>query len=140
MTESPTQWPDPFQPPAQASAAPPAPQAPPPTYPAYQTPPNPYGAGYAGAPYPVARPTNGLAVTSLILSLVGLVTCMAIPLSTIGAILGHVALKQVRETGQDGETYAKVGVIIGWVATGLVLLGVVGIFVWAFAIAATAPV
>ncbi|MBX6748499.1 MAG: DUF4190 domain-containing protein [Micromonosporaceae bacterium] len=134
MTESPTQWPDPYQPPAQSSTPPAAP----PTYPAYQTPPSPYGAtGYPGA-YPVSRPTNGLALTSMILSLVGLVTCLAIPVSTVGAILGHIGLKQIRETGQDGETYAKVGIIVGWIATGLVLLGVLGFVLYIFVIAAAA--
>jgi hypothetical protein len=138
MTESSTQWPDPYQPPAQSST-PPAPQPPPPTYPAYQTPPNPYVAtGYPGAPYAVSRPTNGLALASMILSLVGLVTCLAIPVSTVGAILGHVGLKQIRESGQDGETYAKVGIIIGWIATGLVVVGGLGAFLWVFLIAASA--
>lgn len=135
MTESPSQWPDPYQPPAQSSATPPAPQ----TYPAYQTPPNPYGAAaYPGAPYAVSRPTNGLAITSMILSLVGLVTCLAIPVSTVGAILGHISLKQVRETGQDGETYAKVGIIVGWIATGLVVIGGLGFFLYIALLAAAA--
>jgi hypothetical protein len=133
MSDSPGQWPDPYQQPAAPSSSQPAP----PTYPAYQTPSTPYGSapGY-GAPYPVARPTNGLALASMIVSLAGIISCIGFP---VGAILGHVALKQVRENNQEGETYAKVGIIVGWIGTGLGVLGCIGYFVFLFAFAAAIP-
>lgn len=133
MTDSPGQWPDPSQPPTTPPTVQPGPQ----TYPAYQTPAAPYGAAGYGAPYPVSRPTNGLALASMIVALAGIITCISFP---IGAILGHVALKQVRENGQEGETYAKVGIIVGWIGTGLTLLGCIGYIVFFVALAATAPV
>lgn len=133
MTQSSGQWPDPYQQPASSSS-----QPTPPTYPAYQTPANPYGSapGYGGAPYPVSRPTNGLALASMIVSLAGLVSCIGFP---VGAILGHIALRQVRENNQEGETYAKVGIIVGWIGTGLGVLGCIGYFVFLFAFAAAIP-
>jgi hypothetical protein len=98
-------------------------------YPAYQTPPPAsygtvpgYGAAPAyGQPYVVAaRPTNGMALAAMIVALAGLVTCIAFP---VGAVLGHVALKQVRQTGEQGEGFAKTGIIVGWIGTGLMIIG-----------------
>ncbi|MEU9505215.1 DUF4190 domain-containing protein [Micromonospora sp. NPDC048170] len=77
----------------------------PPPYPNY---------GYAPAPK-----TNGLAIAALVLALVGLGSCITAP---IGAILGHVAQKQIRQTGEGGEGMAKAGIIVGWIVTGLYLL------------------
>jgi glycerol-3-phosphate acyltransferase PlsY len=68
---------------------------------------------------PVNPPTNGLAVASLILSLVGLASCITAP---VGAILGHVARRQIRERGEGGEGMATAGIIVGWILTGLLLL------------------
>lgn len=61
--------------------------------------------------------TNGLAIASLVLSLMG---CTAF----IGAIVGHVALSQIRRTGQPGRGFALAGVIIGWSWT-LLVVGVI---------------
>ncbi|MEU7931173.1 DUF4190 domain-containing protein [Micromonospora echinofusca] len=83
----------------------PGPAAYPPAYPNY---------GYA----PAMR-TNGLAIAALVLALVGIGSCVTAP---IGAILGHVAQKQIRETGEGGEGMAKAGIIVGWIVTGLYLL------------------
>ena len=78
--------------------------------PAYAAQPYPYG-------YQMQAPTNGMAIASLVTSSVMLVSCM--PLSVIGAILGHIARRQIRETGESGGGLALAGVIIGW--TGLLL-------------------
>jgi hypothetical protein len=84
-----------------------------------------YGGAYpAYAPVMVpARSTNGMAIASLVLSLSGLMTCGVI--SIVGAILGHVARRQIRERGDGGEGMALAGVIIGWVAFGLGVVGTV---------------
>jgi hypothetical protein len=125
------QWSDPTYPPAPpAWPAPPGadPAATPgaPTYPAYQAP-TPYGApppaygaapGY-GAGYVMQPPTNGLAIAAMVCSLAGLITLISFP---VGAVLGHIALKQVRERGEQGEGYAKTGIIVGWIGTGLFVL------------------
>lgn len=109
-------------------------QPPPQEPPAGTTPQQPYGQqGYPPPPgvgypqqygYPGAPPgTNGLAVASLITSAASLLLCgLAAP---VGAILGHVALRQIRDTGQEGRGLALAGIIIGWAVTGLVLLLIV---------------
>ncbi|HEY2725210.1 MAG TPA: DUF4190 domain-containing protein [Pseudonocardiaceae bacterium] len=86
--------------------------------------PPPPGTGYPQQyGYPPTASTNGLAVASLITSAAGLLVCgLASP---VGAILGHVALRQIRETGQQGRGLALAGIIIGWAVTGLVLLLIV---------------
>ena len=78
--------------------------------------------GYApmpgGYPYPVVSPTNGMAVAALVCALAGLVTCVSAP---VGAILGHVARRQIRERGGQGDGMAVAGIVVGWALTGLFL-------------------
>jgi hypothetical protein len=74
------------------------------------------GGGHAGYGYTGHRPTNGLAIASLVCSLAGLVTCISAP---VGAILGHVARRQIRERGEAGDGMALAGIIVGWILTGL---------------------
>jgi hypothetical protein len=87
----------------------------------------PYGGyGYPGygPPVPPSQQTNGLAIASLVCSLAGLFTCISAP---VGAVLGHIAKKQIRERGEGGEGLAQAGIIIGWILTGL---GIVGCGLW----------
>jgi hypothetical protein len=70
--------------------------------------------------------TNTLAIVSLVCSLAGLVTVISAP---VGAVLGHVARKQIRQRGEQGEGMAMAGIIVGWVLTGLYLLGCCGLIV-----------
>ncbi|MEU3452060.1 DUF4190 domain-containing protein [Micromonospora sp. NPDC006766] len=102
----------------------PPPAYPPPAYPAYGPPP-----AYPAYGPPPAK-TNGLAIAALALSLIGLTSCITAP---IGAIMGHVALNQIRERGEQGEGMAKAGIIIGWVLTGLMILGIGAIVIAAIA-------
>jgi hypothetical protein len=90
-----------------------------------ETPGPPIG-GYA-QPYEMpGRRTNTMAIVSLILSLVGLVTGITAP---VGAVLGHLARKQIRQTGEEGEGLALAGIIIGWIITGVLALACcIGIF------------
>jgi hypothetical protein len=75
--------------------------------------------GYPGYGYPQPQKTNSLAIAALVLSLVGVASCITAP---IGAILGHVAQKQIRQTGEGGEGMAKTAIIVGWILTGLLVL------------------
>ena len=109
--------------------------APPPAQPGYGTPPAQpgYGAppaqpGYApyGTPgYPVAtpRPTSGLALTSLICGIAGLILVWAVvPLaaSIAAVITGHMALTQVkRDPRMGGRGSAIAGLILGYIAIGI---------------------
>lgn len=83
---------------------------PPPPYgpPGYYPYPGPYG--------PPPRPTNGMAIGALISSLV---------FPPLGIVLGHIALSQIKRTGEEGRTLAIVGLVIGYVATILTVLFVV---------------
>jgi hypothetical protein len=123
-------------PPPAYSPAPPAysppPQMPPGAYPApppygpYNAPyPGPYGSPY-GNPYPPVygtQPvTNGMAIGSLVSSLVGIPAyfmCLPFVGSVIGVILGIVALSQIKNRHQKGKEMAIAGIAIG----GVCLLG-----------------
>lgn len=140
----------PLAPPPPAGYSQPA--YPPPAYgaaPSPAQPPAAYGtpAGYGqGAPYRPAQPpygyggypairTNPLAVTSLVSSLVGVVFGWTWVLGLgviVGVITGHIALGQIKRTGEKGRGMAIAGVIVGWVAIGFAVLILV-----AFALFAT---
>jgi hypothetical protein len=60
-----------------------------------------------------------MAIISLILSLAGIVTLITAP---IGAVLGHMARRQIRETGEEGDGMALAGIVVGWIITGLLVL------------------
>ncbi|GAB3337276.1 hypothetical protein GCM10027452_10510 [Micromonospora halotolerans] len=92
--------------------------------PGYPPPGDPYAAaGYPPPAYPGYAPpsskTNTLAIVALVLSLVGFTSCITAP---VGAIMGHVARKQIRQTGEQGEGMAKAAIIVGWILTALLVL------------------
>lgn len=121
MTDS--QPPVPPVPPAPESggATPPpvAPAAPDaqPAYPAYGQPP----AGQYGPP------TNTLSIVAMVLSLAGIITGIT---AVVGAILGHVALGQIKRTGENGRQFALTAIIAGWIITGLGVLLVIGLIIF----------
>jgi hypothetical protein len=95
-------------------AYPPPPQGYPPPYPAapgyYQ------GAGYGYDPYRPTRPpgTNGKAIGALVSSLIGVFCCGVT--SIVGVVLGVIAMRETKRTGQDGYGMALAGTIIGGLA------------------------
>ncbi len=106
---------------------------PPPGYP----PPYPGGYPYGYDPYAQAPPTgtNGKAVASLVTSLAGLLLC-GLP-SVVGVILGIIALRETRQTGQDGHGMALAGVLVGALAIAGWLLYVVIMVVFALAVSSS---
>ena len=105
----------PKAPKAAATPPPPAPAAPavPPVPQPYAQPQQqPYGGGavYQGAP---VAPTNTLAIVALVLAFV-------VPLGAI--ICGHIALGQIKRTGENGHGLALAGTVLGYVFTGLGIL------------------
>jgi hypothetical protein len=67
------------------------------------------------------RPMNVLAIVSLVLSLISF--CVLPIVGAIAAIItGHVAKRQIRETGEEGAGIATAGVVVGWIHLGLVVL------------------
>lgn len=115
-----------------------------PTPPPYQPAPTPYGysagsaapqqpspspyygnvpAGYQAVPL---RPTNGLATTSLIL---GIAQIIFGALTGIPAIItGHIALGQIKQTGQNGRGFALTGLILGYVGILFTILAAILLF------------
>ncbi len=75
-----------------------------------------YGQPAYGQPGFATQTTNGLAIASLVCALAGLFTWISAP---VGAVLGHVARKQIRERGEQGDGMALAGIIIGWILTGI---------------------
>ena len=130
MTSQPP--PDPYgqQQPDPYGGTPPPPGAQPqyPTSPGQYPPPP--GSGYGAPPPQPGGTTNTMAIVSLVLSLAGLATFITAP---VGAVLGHVAKRQIRERGEQGDGMAMAGIIIGWVVTGLYVLGCCGIIALAVA-------
>ena len=119
---------------------------PPPQYGQSYPPPS-YGSGYGGPPgYPGpydpyhpyrdrSHETNGLAIGSLVTSVAG--GLLGIPLSfvcyigilipIVGAVLGVVALSQIKRTNQQGRGLAIAGIAIGATAAVLLVLLVLGV-------------
>jgi Domain of unknown function (DUF4190) len=92
-------------------------------YPGY--PPDPYD------PYRSGKPpgTNGKATAALVTSLVGLLFC-GLP-SIAGLILGIIAMRETKQTGQDGYGIALAGTIIGGIVVAIWIVYM--FFVFAFA-------
>ena len=72
--------------------------------------------------YPVQRPTNGLAVAALICGIL---------IAPLGIVFGHIALHQIKRTGDEGRGMAIAGVVLGY------LLTVLGVLVLVLAVVAT---
>ncbi|MCX4093805.1 DUF4190 domain-containing protein [Nocardia sp. alder85J] len=139
--------PPPAAPPAGYSSAPqyqnPPVTPPPQPYPGYPAPPPPYQAppaqqygqpgygqqqpGYGYQPYqgpgysqqPQATGNNGLAIASLVLSLVGLFCC---PAGIAGIVCGVMALNQIKERGGQGRGMALAGIIIATIGIALTVI------------------
>jgi hypothetical protein len=85
-----------------------------------------YGYGYA---YPQPRHTNGLAIGAMVVSLASILICGYTAI--IGAIMGHVARKQIRERGEDGDGMALTGIIAGWIVFGLCVAATIAFIAFA---------
>lgn len=76
--------------------------------------------GYGQYAPPPSRPTNGMAVASLILGIVGLITCGAT--SIIGVVLGHIALSRIKRTGEEGQGMAMGGLVTSYIMVALFVI------------------
>jgi len=95
-------------------------------YPAqqYQQYPAPPYPGYPVAPYgqayPVAPRTNGMAIGALVGSIAGASLCGIGAI--IGTVLGHIALRQIKQSGEQGRGMAIAGIVIGYTMAALFLI------------------
>ena len=81
-------------------------------------------------PYAEVPQQNNLALLSLILSIVGLATG---GLTAIGGIiLGHMAKKQIKRSGETGDNLATWGLVVGYAIVGLIVLAFVFWFLLLF--------
>ncbi len=88
--------------------------------------------GGPGAPsaqyghYAAPRPTNGMAIASVVLGILWI--------NGIGSILalvfGYKAKRQIAERNEAGRGFATAGIVLGWVGVGsLVLVGLIAVIV-----------
>jgi hypothetical protein len=124
--------PPPAPPAPPAPAAPPAPPAMPAQPPAAQPPAAPppppapaaYGQPAAATPYQMPRQSSGKATTAMVLGIVGLVACGIAGIVAI--VLGNQAKNEIDASGGqlEGRGMALAGIIMGWIAVGIMVLGV----------------
>jgi Domain of unknown function (DUF4190) len=76
--------------------------------------PPPYGQPGYGQPYAAGPSTNTMAILALVFAFV---------FSPAAIVMGHVAKKQIRQTGEAGEGLATAGLWLGYIFTSLYLLG-----------------
>lgn len=99
-------------------------------YAAYAPPP--YGAPQYPNYLPGTGPTSGMAIASLVCSLLGI--------GLVGVILGHLALNEIKKSNgyTQGRGLAIAGLIIGYLQIAAVLVFLV-LFIIGIAMAANAP-
>jgi hypothetical protein len=101
----------------------------------YQQQPYPQG-GYAqggytqqGYGYAPSTPNNTMALVSLIAGIGGL-TILPFIASIVAVITGHIAKKQISETGEGGSGLATGGLVTGYIGIGLGILGIIIVVVF----------
>lgn len=103
---------------------------PPPSYPQYP--------GYP--PYSPKPKANGLALTSMILGILGITVGLCLlffpVLPILAVVFGHIGLAQTRTTGAPGRGYAIAGLVTGYIGIALAILWLIAIIIGTF----TSPV
>ena len=69
---------------------------------------------------PAVRGTNVMAILSLVFAFV---------FSPVGIVFGHIAKKQIRRTGEQGNGLATAGLVLSYIFTILFILWIVFVFV-----------
>ena len=108
--------------PSAYGAQPPAYGAQPPAYGAQ--PPTPYGGGYAGQPA-YGYPKNSLGVWSLVLGIAAFVLSCGFFTGIPAIIVGNMGKRAASEGLANNPGLSKAGVILGWIATVLSLIGII---------------
>jgi hypothetical protein len=76
--------------------------------------------------------THGLAIASLVLSILGLLPILPFVGSIGGIVTGIIARKEIRARPDlyTGEGTAKAGIILGWIGIGLVVVAVISVLLF----------
>lgn len=99
---------------------------PPQPYPGQPSPAQPYaGQPYAGQPYAAAPYGYSPAPRTNTLAIVSLVSAFVV--SIVAVITGHIALSQIKRTGETGRGMALAGLILGYIGVGF---GVLFFVIW----------
>ena len=98
------------------SSVPPPPQDPGAASPWPSQPP-PYQYQYGPPP----RPTNGLAIASMVLGILWIYWIGSI----LALVFGYVARSQIRERHEGGDGMAIAGIVLGWIGVGVLLITIV---------------
>ena len=91
---------------------------------------------YYGSGPPQTPPNNGMAIVSLILGCLGILSCGFFIFSLGAVIFGHVAQSQIRRTGEQGNGMAVAGLVMGYITILLgliywiVIVGIYGAALW----------
>lgn len=98
--------------------------------PGYAPPRTPIGAPPQQAQPYVARPTNGLAIASMVLGILWVYWVGSI----LALVFGYIAKGQINESGgqQGGKGMAIAGIVLGWVGVGTLCLLFVPFLLGAF--------
>jgi len=80
------------------------------------------------APAPAYQNTYALQQKTNVLAIISLIAAFVMPLAAI--ITGHIALSQIRRTGEQGEGLAKAGLILGYVFVALGVLLVIAYIIF----------
>lgn len=69
------------------------------------------------------RPTNTMAIVSLIFGILGVTGVCAGIGPIVALITGNMAMSEIRnDPNQSGDGLAKIGIILGWIGVGLMVL------------------
>jgi hypothetical protein len=79
------------------------------------------------------RPMNTMAVISLA---TGIGSWFVLPFigGVIAVVTGHVAKSQIQRTGEDGDTFATIGLILGYLHLAVVLVALVVVLLVLFGV------
>ena len=71
--------------------------------------------------YPPPRPTNGMAIASMVLGIIWIYWIGSI----LALVFGYIAKRQIKERGEGGGGMATAGIVLGWIGVAILVIFVV---------------
>ncbi len=81
----------------------------------------------AAQTYTRPNPTNGMSITSFVLSLCGVTFVLPVIGNILGVIFGFIARSQIKKSGEEGSGLALAGILIGGIP---LILGFIALIVF----------